>query len=86
MVRRRVSTPKCKYVKYSTPESDSASCFSVTTATLVTFIMPCIIWQVVRMRLEEGRRIVGTLIPGTAMEQLIKTLGQGAEEAEETIH
>merc|ERR1719210_379360 len=42
--------------------------------------------QVVRMRLEEGRRIVGTLIPGTAMEQLIKTLGQGAEEAEETIH
>lgn len=38
------------------------------------------------MRLEEGRRIVGTLIPGTAMEQLIKTMGQGAEEAEETIH
>jgi len=42
--------------------------------------------QVVRMRLEEGRRIVGTLIPGSAMEQLIKTLGQGAEESEETIH
>jgi len=42
--------------------------------------------QVVRMRLEEGRRIVGTLIPGSAMDQLVKTLGQGAEEAEETIH
>jgi len=42
--------------------------------------------QVVRMRLEEGRRIVGTLIPSSAMEQLVKALGQGAEEAEETIH
>jgi len=42
--------------------------------------------QVVRMRLDEGRRIVGTLIPGSAMDQLVKTMGQGAEEAEETIH
>jgi len=42
--------------------------------------------QVVRMRLEEGRRIVGTLIPSTAMDQLVHTMGQGAEEAEETIH
>merc|ERR1711892_580631 len=42
--------------------------------------------QVVRMRLEEGRRIVGTLIPGSAMDQLVKVLGSGAEEAEETIH
>merc|ERR1719397_244694 len=42
--------------------------------------------QVVRMRLEEGRRIVGTLIPSSAMDQLIKALGQGAEEAEEVIH
>merc|ERR1719233_2241032 len=42
--------------------------------------------QVVRMRLDEGRRIVGTLIPGSAMDQLVKVLGQGAEEAEETIH
>ena len=42
--------------------------------------------QVVRMRLEEGRRIVGTLIPSSAMDQLIKTLGQGAEESEEVIH
>ena len=52
--------------------------------SLLTVAYPYI--QVVRMRLEEGRRIVGTLIPGTAMEQLIKTMGQGAEEAEETIH
>lgn len=42
--------------------------------------------QVVRMRLEEGRRIVGTLIPSSAMDQLIKALGQGAEESEEVIH
>ena len=42
--------------------------------------------KVVRMRLDEGRRIVGTLIPGSAMDQLVKVLGQGAEEAEETIH
>jgi len=42
--------------------------------------------QVVRMRLEEGRRIVGTLIPGSAMDQLVKAMGAGAEEAEETIH
>jgi len=42
--------------------------------------------QVVRMRLEEGRRLVGTLIPGTAMDHLVKAMGQGAEENEETIH
>merc|ERR1719347_2006881 len=42
--------------------------------------------QVVRMRLEEGRRIVGTLIPTSAVEELVKQLGAGAEEAEETIH
>jgi len=42
--------------------------------------------QVVRMRLEEGRRIVGTLIPTSAVEQLVKQLGAGAEENEEIIH
>jgi len=42
--------------------------------------------QVVRMRLEEGRRIVGTLIPTTAVDQLVKQLGSGAEENEEIIH
>merc|ERR1712241_55422 len=42
--------------------------------------------QVVRMRLDEKRRIVGTLIPATAMDQLVKTLGQGAEESEEVVH
>jgi len=36
--------------------------------------------QVVRMRLEEGRRIVGTLIPSTAMDTLVRTLKAGAEE------
>ena len=85
MVRRRDSTPKCRYVKYSASES-YLILHTLVLEILDTFLMPCIIWQVVRMRLEEGRRIVGTLIPGTAMEQLIKTLGQGAEEAEETIH
>ena len=53
---------------------------SIVLRTLTTSV------QVVRMRLEEGRRIVGTLIPGSAMDQLIKTLGQGAEESEEVIH
>jgi len=42
--------------------------------------------QVVRMRLEEGRRIVGTLIPTSAVDQLVKQLGAGAEENEEIIH
>ena len=42
--------------------------------------------QVVRMRLDEKRRIVGTLIPASAMDQLVKTLGKGAEESEEVIH
>merc|ERR1719193_2359005 len=51
--------------------------------------------QVVRMRLEDsegaegpqkGRRIVGTLIPTTAVDQLVKMLGSGAEENEEIIH
>ena len=38
------------------------------------------------MRLDEKRRIVGTLIPASAMDQLVKTLGKGAEESEEVIH
>ena len=42
--------------------------------------------QVVRMRLDEKRRIVGALIPPTALGSLIKTLGQGADESEEVIH
>ena len=37
--------------------------------------------QVVRMRC-----IVGTLIPGSAMVQLVKVLASGAEEGEEIIH
>lgn len=32
------------------------------------------LFQVVRMRLEEGRRIVGTLIPSSAMDTLVRTL------------
>ena len=42
--------------------------------------------KVVRMKLEDGKRIVGTLIPSSAMEQLVKALSAGAEEQEETIH
>lgn len=38
------------------------------------------------MRLEEGRRIVGTLIPNSAVDQLVKQLGSEAEENEEIIH
>ena len=36
-------------------------------------------FQVVRMRLDEGRRIVGTLIPTSAMDTLVRTLKSGAE-------
>ena len=36
-------------------------------------------FKVVRMRLEEGRRIVGTLIPTSAMDTLVRTLKSGAE-------
>ena len=32
------------------------------------------LFQVVRMRLEEGRRIVGPLIPSSAMDTLVRTL------------
>jgi hypothetical protein len=42
--------------------------------------------QVVRMRLDDGRRIVGTLIPTSAVDLLVKQLGSGAEENEEIIH
>lgn len=42
--------------------------------------------QVVRMKLGDGKRIVGTLIPSSAMDNLVKTLSTGAEEQEETIH
>ena len=70
MVRRKDSMQRCRY--------------GGLTTSLGYTNQSCL--QVVRMRLEEGRRIVGTLIPGSAMEQLIKTLGQGAEESEETIH
>ena len=35
---------------------------------------------------QKGRRIVGTLIPTTAVDQLVKMLGSGAEENEEIIH
>ena len=37
------------------------------------------------MRLEGGRRIVGTLIPGTAMDPLIRTLKAGAESTDTYI-
>ena len=35
---------------------------------------------------QKGRRIVGTLIPTTAVDQLVKMLGSGAEENEEINH
>lgn len=38
------------------------------------------------MRLEEGRRIVGTLIPGSAMDTLVGTLKAGAESHNAEIH
>ncbi len=38
------------------------------------------------MKLESGKRIVGTLIPSSALRVLVKTLSDGAEESEETIY
>ena len=58
----------------------------VLNTSLINIISTKFPLQVVRMRLDEKRRIVGTLIPATAMDQLVKTLGQGAEESEEVIH
>jgi len=42
--------------------------------------------QVVRMRLEDSRRIVGTLIPSSAMDTLVRTLKAGAESHAAEIH
>jgi hypothetical protein len=55
-------------------------------ASNLNILETCIVvLQVVRMRLEEGRRIVGTLIPGTAMDPLIRTLKAGAESSDTYI-
>ena len=44
--------------------------------------------QVVRLKLQDNKRIVGTLIPSSAMNSLLTTLMEGSEgsEAIETIH
>jgi len=44
--------------------------------------------QVVRLKLQDGKRIVGTLIPSSAMTSLLTALMEGSEgsEAIETIH
>jgi len=42
--------------------------------------------QVVRLKLTNDKRIVGTLIPATCMNTLLKVLSMGSEEAEETIY
>ena len=45
-----------------------------------------IIFQVVRLKLKNDKRIVGTLIPASCMTSLLKVLSIGSEEAEETIY
>jgi hypothetical protein len=42
--------------------------------------------QVVRLKLTNDKRIVGTLIPAACMTTLLKVMSMGAEDAEETIH
>ena len=44
--------------------------------------------QVVRLKLEDNKRIVGTLIPSSAMSSLLTALMDGSEGSEtiETIH
>ena len=39
-----------------------------------------------RLKLEDDKRIVGTLIPSSAMSNLLKSLSAGSEESEETIY
>ena len=43
-------------------------------------------FQVVRLKLENSKRIVGTLIPNTAMTALLTALDEGSEGKEETIY
>ena len=45
-------------------------------------------WKVVRLKLEDSKRIVGTLIPSSAMSSLLTALMDGSEGSEtiETIH
>ena len=40
----------------------------------------------VRLKLESGKRIVGTLIPSSAMSSLLTILSNQSEESEETIY
>ena len=43
-------------------------------------------FQVVRLKLEDNKRIVGTLIPNSAMTALLTALDEGSEGKEETIY
>ena len=45
-----------------------------------------ILTQVVRLKLESNKRIVGTLIPNSAMTALLTALDEGSEGKEETIY
>ena len=59
-----------------------------------TYLILAVIWtdlsifrfQVVRLKLENSKRIVGTLIPNTAMTALLTALDEGSEGKEETIY
>uniref|UniRef100_A0A0K2TS10 Protein strawberry notch n=1 Tax=Lepeophtheirus salmonis TaxID=72036 RepID=A0A0K2TS10_LEPSM len=42
--------------------------------------------QVVRLKLENGKRIVGTLIPNSAMTSILRVMEADSEESEETIY
>jgi len=42
--------------------------------------------QVVRLKLTNDKRIVGTLIPAACMTTLLKVMSMGAEDSEETLH
>ena len=54
----------------------------VIIMTIVYFQNP----QVVRLKLSDGKRIVGTLIPSSAMTPILKALSSGSEDSMETIH
>lgn len=42
--------------------------------------------QVVRLKLENDKRIVGTLIPSSAISALLQALAANSEDSEEVIH
>ena len=59
--------------------------FSYLSKLICLYISFCN-FQVVRLKLSNNKRIVGTLIPTSCINTLLKVLSMGSEESEETIY